>query len=80
VRLPVGEPLALCALDCAFCASFIVHAKARAVILAKIEFGQVARQMLFPNVLIGADKAALEDAEIAFRRVRMDNARLALRT
>ena len=77
MRLPVGESLAFCALDSPFRTGFIVHAKAGAIVLAKIKFREIARHVLFANMLIRADKAALEDAEIAFCGVRVDRSSFA---
>ncbi len=39
---------------------------------AEIELSQIALQVLFAAVLIGADHAALEHRKEAFQRVRVD--------
>jgi len=67
VRLPVHQPLAFDAADRRNGAVGIADAKRNAVIVAEIELGKVAVQMLLGTVLIDATHAALEDREVAFR-------------
>ena len=72
VRLPVGEPLVLCAFDSLYGAVGVVEAEADAAIVAEVVFSQVAVQMLLRAVLIDAAHTALEDVEDALDSVGMD--------
>ncbi len=51
----------------------ITHAELFAVIIAEIELGEIAMQMLLVAMLVHAEHAALEDTEIVFDRVCCDN-------
>src|SRR5437588_2510249 len=68
----ISEPLATRRFHGAFGSHCVIHTKANAVVLSKIEFGQVARQVLFANVLVRADQTALKQAEIALCTVCVD--------
>ena len=57
----VGEPLALRALHRASSAFGVIDAQADAVRVAVIELRQIAMQMFFGAMLIGAAHTALED-------------------
>src|SRR6185437_11609623 len=85
-----GVVFRLCSTSGAICQPFPLHApqgnvgalhivdpKPLAGVLAEVEFGHVAVKMLAFNVLIGADHAALEDAEEAFQAVDVDGPALA---
>ena len=50
-------------------ALFVIDTKFGASVLPEIELGQIAVQMLNIDVLIDADKAALQDGKEAFQRV-----------
>lgn len=62
----VGQPLALDALKGMVKSVLVVDFQRRAVVIAPVEFGQIPVQVLRSAVLVGADHAALEDAERAF--------------
>ena len=66
----ICQPLAFRALNRAMRALGIVHAKARAVRIAEIEFAQIRLQMLFSAVVVHAAHPAFEYAEKAFYGVR----------
>src|ERR1700730_11292070 len=70
----IREPLPNDALQRAFGALCIVNAKLHAVVIAKIELGDVAMQMLLAAMLVDAFHAALENRIVAFYRVRVDRA------
>jgi hypothetical protein len=53
----------------------IVHAQRNAIRIAEVKLGQVAVQVGFADVLIDANQAALQDAEIALDGVRVRFAR-----
>jgi len=61
------------------CTLTILAAKLGPIVIAKIKFGKVAVKVFFRAMLVNALHAKLEDAEIAFNRVRMDSERLATR-
>src|SRR5579885_149466 len=67
----IGEPLADHALQQAFGALGIVHAKRDAVVVAEIKLRQIAVQMIVAAMLIDALHAALEHGEEAFDGVGM---------
>ena len=67
VRLPVHQPLAFNATDRGEGAVDVAIAERDAVIVAVIELGKVAVQMLLFAVLVHATHSAFEDREIAFR-------------
>lgn len=69
VNSPIREALAGDASQRVLVALAVFDPKRRAVVLAKIELGKVAMQMLLTAVLIDALHAALEDAEVALDRV-----------
>ena len=50
-------------------ALFVINTKFCPIVLPEIELGQIAVQMLNIDVLIDADKAALQDGKEAFQRV-----------
>ena len=52
--------------------SGIFNTERRAIVVAEIEPGKIAVQVLLAAVLIGALPAPLEDVEIAFNRVGAD--------
>jgi hypothetical protein len=61
VRLTICEPLACRTLYRKDCTFPIIIAKLYAVIVPKIEFGQIPMQMLFFAMLVGAAHAAFKD-------------------
>jgi hypothetical protein len=63
VRPSICKALAFDALQEGFGAHLVIHAKARTVVKAKLEFGDIALQMLFVALVIGADHATLERAK-----------------
>lgn len=65
----IGQPLASRALhgDCG--ALHVIDAKPNAVVHSEIKFGQIAVKVLGIDVLIDADKPALEDREKALKSV-----------
>jgi hypothetical protein len=65
----IGQALAFDANQRAIGPLDVIDPKLGAVILAEIEFGQVPIEMLVVDVLVNADKAALEDREEAFKGV-----------
>lgn len=69
VSPPIREALSSDALERNIGTHRIVDAKFDAVVLAEIEFSQIALQVLLAAALIRADHAALEDREEAFERV-----------
>lgn len=56
----IGQPLALGALDHFGGPAFVVNADGNPVVVAKIELRQIAVQVLFLAVLVGATHPALE--------------------
>jgi hypothetical protein len=72
VRPSIGEALADDALGCHFGALIVAVTKRCARVVAEIELGKVAVQVLFLAVLIHALHAALEDRVIALDRVGVD--------
>ncbi len=52
----------------------IFNPEARAAIIAKIEFREIAIQMLFADVVERSDHATLENGKIVFSAVDMDEA------
>ncbi len=68
----IGQPLPFDALDRGMRAGGITHAELFAVIIAEIELGEIAMQMLLVAMLVHAEHAALEDTEIVFDRVCCD--------
>jgi hypothetical protein len=50
----------------------ILDTKARAIVIAEIEFREIAVQMLFADVMVSSDHAALENGKIVFGAVDMD--------
>src|SRR5215831_17666338 len=65
----VSKPLAGSATQRAIGAFFIVDPERHSVVMPKIELGQIPMQMMLGHVVVDADDAALEHAEIAFRGV-----------
>jgi hypothetical protein len=50
----------------------ILDAKARAVVIAEVKFREIAVQMLFADMMIGPNHAALENGKIVFGAVDVD--------
>jgi hypothetical protein len=71
VRPPIGQAFADDPLDRFRHTLAVADAKAGALVVAVIKFGEVALQMLLADVVIGADDPAFQDREIAFNRVGM---------
>src|SRR4051812_2990686 len=71
MRLFVGHALANDAPDCLHRALGVGDSKRRALVVAEIELGKVALQMLCTDVVINAGDAALHDREITLNRVRV---------
>jgi hypothetical protein len=67
----IRETLAASGADGERHALSIVDAKLLAGVLAKIKLCQIAVKVLDINVLVDADKAALQDAEKTLQRVRV---------
>src|SRR5579862_875223 len=67
--LLIGQPLPARAFDRLRGALGIVDAKRNALVVAEIEFAEIPLQVFRRDVMIGADHAALENAEIAFNGV-----------
>jgi hypothetical protein len=72
VSLPVHQALAFRALHGLHRPVNIAVAELNAVIVAEVKFCRVAVQVLFLAVLVDAAHVALEDREIAFRRIDVD--------
>jgi hypothetical protein len=68
----IGQPLAFGADESAFRAGNIVNSKLGAVVVSKIKLGQIPISMLSFNMLIDADKTALEHGKETFERVSVD--------
>ena len=73
-RLFVCKTLSHNSKKCKVCPHPIIRTVGDSVVIAELELCGVAVQVLLVAVLIDALHAALEDAEIAFNRVRVDNA------
>src|SRR5689334_8852701 len=71
VRPPIHEPLAEAASDDHRRTLHILDAETHARVVSELELGKVAVQMHLAAMLVNAFHAALEDAEIAFNRVRV---------
>lgn len=69
----IGQPLALDALKRGNRPRCIAVAIRHAVVIPELKFGQIAMQVRLATVLIDALHAALEDAERALNRVRVDD-------
>ena len=52
----------------------VVNAKSFTLVVAKVEFGKIALQVLLADLVVHAVNAALHDREVAFNRVGMDAA------
>lgn len=72
VRPPIGEALAFDLFEDVARALLVVDAEADAVVVAEIEFRDVAVRMVLAAVLIDALHSALEDREVASDRVGVD--------
>ncbi len=72
IRLSICQPLADDAEQCSLCACQIIHAELHTIVVAEIKLRQVAVQMLFATVLVDTRHAALEQAEVALNRARVD--------
>jgi len=68
----IREPLATSGADRNRGALIVVDAKFLAGVLAEVELGKVTVKMLGIDVLVNANKAALQDAEKAFQRIRVN--------
>jgi hypothetical protein len=68
----VGQPLADRAQQRRLGAHGVVHAQPDPVVVAEIELGEVAVEVLLAAVLVDALHAPLGDREVAFRRVGVD--------
>ena len=69
VSLPVREALANDALQQFTCSLLVIYLKGDAVVVAEVEFGQIAVQVFTAAMLINAVHAALEDTEKAFNGI-----------
>ena len=74
VRPPIRQALASDALKQFVGASTVIHTKAATVVIAEIEFRQIAVKMLFANMVIGAVHAALENRKIILGGVDVNEA------
>src|SRR5947208_12684602 len=68
----IGETAALCAFDGQRRALHVIHPTLLPVAVAEIKFGQIAMQVSFADVLIGAVHAALQDREKSLDGVGVD--------
>ena len=68
----IGESLAIRSLQCQRCALLIVNTQRDAVVVAELELGHVAVEVLLAAMLVIALHAALEDREEAFDGVCVD--------
>ncbi len=68
-RFLIHQPFAASTNDRFCCAFGIPDAKARAIVVAKIELGKIAMQMLLANMMESSDDAALENGKIVFSGV-----------
>src|SRR5689334_22152101 len=71
VRPSIGQPLALGALDRLLGALAVFDAECLAHVVAELEFGQIAVQVLLAAVLIDALHPALENREVSLDGVRV---------
>lgn len=71
VRPSIGKALSNDPLEELRGADFVVHAKARTVGIAEIEFRRVAMKMLIGDMVVDANDAALQDREVIFDCVRV---------
>lgn len=78
VNPPICQALPADALEGLGRALVIINAQRNAVIGPEIKLSQIALQVLFAAMLVGANHAALKDREKALQRVGMDFAVLAL--
>lgn len=76
--LSVCEPLAFGTFHDQGSTFRIFHPEALAGVHAEIELGEIARQMGRADVMIGANQAALHEAEIPLSRIGMDRGPIAL--
>src|SRR5258708_1682792 len=65
----IGQSLADEALERNFGTLYVIDPELRASVHTEIEFGQIPMKMFLVHVLIDPDQPALEDAEIALKRV-----------
>src|SRR3954471_16617710 len=75
IRPPIRQPLALHAEKGCLGALAIVHTQRDAVVVAELELGHVAVQVLLVAVLVDALHPALEDREVALDRGGVDRGR-----
>jgi hypothetical protein len=71
MRISIRQPLADHATDRFGSTLCIRHVKRSALVLAKIELGQVPLQMLWADMVIHAGDPALHDREISLNRIGM---------
>jgi hypothetical protein len=69
VRPPIGQALSSDPGRDLGDALFVFDAKARTIVVAEIELGKIAVQMLLTNVMERTDNAALENGKIIFSAV-----------
>src|SRR5438105_3862400 len=69
---PIGQALTADPLQGGIRALRIIHPERGPIVVAKIEFANVALQMRFANMVICPDQATLEDREKALYGVRRD--------
>jgi hypothetical protein len=69
VNCSIGEPLSDNTLDDLVGTRRIVNAKRNPLVVAEIELGEIAVQVLLADMVIGADDAAPQDREIALDRI-----------
>jgi hypothetical protein len=73
-RLSIGQPFAFDTFERALGAFDILDAKARAIVVAEIEFGEIAMQMLLADVVECTNYAALENRKIVFSGIDVNEA------
>ena len=72
MRPSICEAFADNAFDRIFGALYVVNSTTNAIVIPKVEFSQVAVQVLFAAMLIDALHSALENRVVAFDRVGVD--------
>ena len=71
VRPSIRQAFAFDAFKRNFCACHIIDSELGAGIATEVEFRQIPIKVLLVHMLVGSDKAALEDREEVFEGVRM---------
>jgi hypothetical protein len=74
VRSLIHQPFALSAPDSLFCAFCIFNTEPRTVVVAEIELGKIAVQVLFADMVKRTDHAAFENGKIIFSAIDVDEA------